>query len=52
MPSGYAYTRGSKTKAKGESYSMGGVEGLFIFQDIASYAHWLVMLKAKGVLLD
>ena len=52
MPSGYAYTSGSKTMAKGESYSMGGVEGLFLFQDIASYAHWHVMFKAKGVLLD
>lgn len=52
MPSGYAYTSGSRTMAKGESYSMGGVEGLFLFQDIASYAHWHVMFKAKGVLLD
>lgn len=52
MPSGYAYTSGSRTMAKGEIYSMGGVEGLFLFQDIASYAHWHVMFKAKGVLLD
>lgn len=52
MPSGYAYTSGSRTMAKGESYSMGGVEGLFLFQDIASFAHWHVMFKAKGVLLD
>ena len=52
MPSGYAYTSGSKMMAKGETYSMGGIEGLFLFQDITSYSHWHVMFKAKGVLLD
>ena len=52
MPSGYAYTSGTRTMAKDEVYSLGGVEGLFLFQDIASYSHWHVMFKAKGVLLD
>ena len=52
IPSGYAYTSGTRTMAKDEVYSLGGVEGLFLFQDIASYSHWHVMFKAKGVLLD
>ena len=52
MPLGYAYTSGTRTMAKDEVYILGGVEGLFLFQDIASYSHWHVMFKAKGVLLD
>lgn len=35
-----------------EVYSMGGVEGFFLFQNLASYGHWRLMFKAKGALYN
>lgn len=52
MPSGYAYGTSTRTIAQNEVYKVGGINGLFLFQDIASYSHWHIMFKAKGVLID
>lgn len=52
MPLGYAFGTSTRTIAKDEVYEVGGINGLFLFQDLASYAHWHIMFKAKGILID
>lgn len=52
MPLGYAFGTFTRTIAKDEVYEVRGVNGFFLFQDLASYAHWHIMFKAKGILID
>lgn len=52
MPLGYAFGTSTRTIAKDEVYEVGGVNGLFLFQDIASYGHWHIMFKAKDTLIN
>ena len=52
MPLGYAFGTSTRTIAKDEVYEVGSVNGLFLFQDIASYGHWHIMFKAKDTLIN
>lgn len=52
IPSGYVYGTDTRTLSQGESFAVGGIDGMFLFQDIASYGHWHLMFKAKGALYD
>ena len=52
MPLGYAFGTSTRTIAKDEVYEVGGINGLFLFQDLASYSHWHIMFKAKGTLIN